>query len=126
MKLGILYDFHNPPRNEWFTPWPQFYAGAFAHMQEMERLSFDAVSLAEHHGDPEGYNPGMAVTLAAAAMRARRVRICSNIIQLPRTVIWQRRRCIPPHPTGGQDRAEMTTCRRPLPGVHADRTATRR
>ena len=45
MKFGVLYDFRNPPRSEWFTPWPQFYAGAFAHMQEMERLGFDALSL---------------------------------------------------------------------------------
>ncbi len=45
MKFGVLYDFRNPPRNKWSTPWQQFYAGAFAHMQEMERLGFDALSL---------------------------------------------------------------------------------
>ena len=83
MKFGVLYDLRNPPQSEWFTPWPEFYAGAFEHMQEMERLGFDAISLAEHHGDPEGYNPSMPVTLTAAALRTRRVRICSNIIQLP-------------------------------------------
>ena len=83
MKFGVLYDFRNPPRSEWFMPWPEFYAGAFDHMQEMERLGFDSLSLCEHHGDPEGYNPGIAVTMTAAAMRTRRVRICSNIIQLP-------------------------------------------
>lgn len=83
MKFGVLYDFRNPPRSEWFTPWPELYAGAFDHMQEMERLGFDSLSLCEHHGDPEGYNPGIAVTMTAAAMRTQRVRICSNIIQLP-------------------------------------------
>jgi alkanesulfonate monooxygenase SsuD/methylene tetrahydromethanopterin reductase-like flavin-dependent oxidoreductase (luciferase family) len=83
MKLGVLYDFRNPPQNQWFTSWPEFYAGAFAHMQEMERLGFDAISLCEHHGDPDGYNPGIAVTMTAAAMRTQRVRLCSNIIQLP-------------------------------------------
>jgi alkanesulfonate monooxygenase SsuD/methylene tetrahydromethanopterin reductase-like flavin-dependent oxidoreductase (luciferase family) len=83
MKFGVLYDFRNPPRGEWFTPWPEFYAGAFDHMQEMERLGFDSLSLCEHHGDPEGYNPGIAVTMTAAAMRTRRVGICSNVIQLP-------------------------------------------
>lgn len=83
MKFGVLYDLRNPPQSEWFTPWPEFYAGAFEHMQEMERLGFDTISLPEHHGDPEGYNPSMPVTLTAAAMRTRRVRICSNIIQLP-------------------------------------------
>jgi alkanesulfonate monooxygenase SsuD/methylene tetrahydromethanopterin reductase-like flavin-dependent oxidoreductase (luciferase family) len=83
MKFGVLYDFRNPPKSEWFQPWPEFYAGLFAHMQEMERLGFDTLSMAEHHGDPEGYNPGIAVTLTAAALHTRRIRICSNIIQLP-------------------------------------------
>jgi hypothetical protein len=83
MKFGVLYDFRNPPQTQWFMPWPEFYAGVFAHMQEMERLGFDAISLCEHHGDPDGYNPGIAVTMTAAAMRTQRVRITSNIIQLP-------------------------------------------
>ena len=83
MKFGVMYDLRNPPESEWFTPWPEFYAGAFEHVQEMERLGFDAISLNDHHGDPEGYNPGMPVTLTAAALRTQRVRICSNIIQLP-------------------------------------------
>lgn len=83
MKFGVLYDFRNPPQSEWFTPWPKFYAEALEHMQEIERLGFDSISLCEHHGDPEGYNPGIAVTMTAAAMRTQRVRICSNIIQLP-------------------------------------------
>lgn len=50
MKFGVLYDFRNPPQSEWFTPWPEFYANALDHMQEMERLGFDAISLCEHHG----------------------------------------------------------------------------
>lgn len=83
MKFGVLYDVRNPPQSQWVQPWPEFYGDLFAHMQEMERLGYDTVSLAEHHGDPEGYNPGIAVTLTAAAMRTRRIRISSNIIQLP-------------------------------------------
>lgn len=83
MKIGVLYDLRNPPDSDWFMPWPDFYAGAFEHMKEMERLGFDSISLAEHHGDPEGYNPGMPVSLTSAAHHTSRVRICSNIIQLP-------------------------------------------
>ncbi len=49
MKFGVLYDFRNPPKSEWFTPWPEFYSGAFGHMQEMERLGFNTISLCEHH-----------------------------------------------------------------------------
>ena len=37
MKFGVLYDFRNPPKNEWFTPWPEFYASTLDHMQEIER-----------------------------------------------------------------------------------------
>jgi hypothetical protein len=73
MKFGVLYD---------FRPWPAFYAGALDHMQEMERPGFEALSLAEHHRDPEGYNPGSLVTLTAA-LRTQRSRIGSNIIVLP-------------------------------------------
>lgn len=83
MKFGVLYDLRNPPDSDWFMPWPDFYAGAFEHMKEMERLGFDSISLAEHHGDPEGYNPGIPVSLTSAAHHTSRVRICSNIIQLP-------------------------------------------
>jgi len=83
MKFGVLYDFRNPPRSQWFQPWPELYSSAFEHMQEMEQVGFDTLSLCEHHGDPEGYNPGIAVTMTAAATHTRRVRICSNIIQLP-------------------------------------------
>ena len=83
MKFGVLYDLRNPSRSDWHQPWPEFYAGALEHMEEMERLGFDAVSLPEHHGDPDGYNPGIAVTLTAAALRTKRVRVASNIVQLP-------------------------------------------
>ena len=83
MKFGVIYDFRNPPQPEFFEPWPEFYAGTLEHIEEMEHLGFHAVSLAEHHGDPDGYNPGIAVTLTAAAMRTKRVRIQSNILQLP-------------------------------------------
>lgn len=83
MKFGVLYDFRNPPRSDWFQPWPSFYSGAFEHMEEMERIGFDAVSLAEHHGDPEGYDPALEVTMTATVMRTKRLRVASNILQLP-------------------------------------------
>jgi alkanesulfonate monooxygenase SsuD/methylene tetrahydromethanopterin reductase-like flavin-dependent oxidoreductase (luciferase family) len=83
VKFGVLYDLRNPARPDWFRPWPEFYGGALEHMEEMERAGFDALSLAEHHGDPDGYDPGIMVAMTAAAMRTKRVRIGSNIIQLP-------------------------------------------
>lgn len=84
MKIGVLYDMRNPAtRTEWHRPWPEFYGGAFEHMQEMEHIGYDAISLSEHHGDPDGYNPGLPVTLTAAAEKTHRIRIGTNIIQVP-------------------------------------------
>lgn len=83
MRFGVLYDLRNPARPGWHRPWSQFYSGAFEHMQEMENVGFDAVSLSEHHGDPDGYNPGLPVTLTAAAHHTNRIRIGTNIIQVP-------------------------------------------
>jgi len=71
VKFGVLYDFRNPSRSEWFQPWPELYSSAFEHMQEMEQVGFDSLSLCEQHGDPEGYNSGIAVTMTAAATRTR-------------------------------------------------------
>ncbi|MEE6165842.1 MULTISPECIES: LLM class flavin-dependent oxidoreductase [unclassified Mycolicibacterium] len=83
MKFGVLYDFRNPPHSNWFTPWTDFYRRAYEHMAAVEEMGFDAISLAEHHGDPDGYNPGITATLAAAAARTSRIRIGTNIIQMP-------------------------------------------
>jgi alkanesulfonate monooxygenase SsuD/methylene tetrahydromethanopterin reductase-like flavin-dependent oxidoreductase (luciferase family) len=83
MKFGIVYDLRNPARDEWFQPWDRFYGGAFEHMREMENLGFDSISFCEHHGDPDGYNPGLPVVLTAAAHHTSRIRIGTNILQLP-------------------------------------------
>jgi alkanesulfonate monooxygenase SsuD/methylene tetrahydromethanopterin reductase-like flavin-dependent oxidoreductase (luciferase family) len=83
MKISLLYDLRNPPQAQWHMPWPDYYAAALEHMEEMERLGFHAITFAEHHGDPDGYNPGMPVMLTAAAGRTKTVRIGANIIQLP-------------------------------------------
>lgn len=83
MKFGVIYDFRNPPRKDWHQPWPRFYGAAFEHMQEVERLGYHSISLAEHHGDPDGFNPGLPVTLTAAAHHTSNVRIGTNIIQVP-------------------------------------------
>jgi alkanesulfonate monooxygenase SsuD/methylene tetrahydromethanopterin reductase-like flavin-dependent oxidoreductase (luciferase family) len=83
VKFGVLYDFRNPAREDWHQPWPEFYGAAFEHMQEIERLGYQSISLCEHHGDPDGYNPGLPVTLTAAAQRTSSIRIGTNIIQVP-------------------------------------------
>lgn len=57
MTLGVLCVFRNPSQPSYFEPWSEFYGGGLEHIEEMERLGFDAVNFAEHHGDPDGYNP---------------------------------------------------------------------
>ncbi|GAA4709360.1 hypothetical protein GCM10023215_58710 [Pseudonocardia yuanmonensis] len=83
MRFGVLYDFRNPAAQRWHIPWADFYGATFEHMEEVERLGFHALSLCEHHGDPDGYNPGLPVTLATAASRTSTIRIGTNIIQVP-------------------------------------------
>lgn len=48
MRFGVLYDFRNPAAPQWHVPWTQFYGATFEHMEEVERLGFDAISLCEH------------------------------------------------------------------------------
>lgn len=83
MKFGVIYDLRNPPREDWYQPWPEFYGAAFEHMQEVEGLGYHSISLAEHHGDPDGFNPGLPVTLTAAVHHTNSIRIGTNIIQMP-------------------------------------------
>lgn len=83
MRFGVLYDLRNPAASQWHMPWSEFYGGTFEHMEEVEQLGFDALSLCEHHGDPDGYNPGLPITLATAASRTSTIRIGTNIIQVP-------------------------------------------
>jgi alkanesulfonate monooxygenase SsuD/methylene tetrahydromethanopterin reductase-like flavin-dependent oxidoreductase (luciferase family) len=83
MKLGVLMDMRNSPRNRWFIPWPELYGGAIEFVEELERMGFDAVSMAEHHGDPTGYNPAPLLTLASFAARTKVIRLGTNISQIP-------------------------------------------
>lgn len=83
MDIGLLYDLRNPARPEWFVPWPQYYAEALDHIERMDALGFDVIAFAEHHGDPDGYNPATIVSMTAAALRTNRARIGTNILQLP-------------------------------------------
>jgi alkanesulfonate monooxygenase SsuD/methylene tetrahydromethanopterin reductase-like flavin-dependent oxidoreductase (luciferase family) len=83
MKFGVLYDLRNPSDARWHEPWPSYYAGAFEHIAEMDRLGFHSIGFTEHHGDPDGYNPAMIAAMTGAAMCTKRVSIGSNIIVLP-------------------------------------------
>jgi alkanesulfonate monooxygenase SsuD/methylene tetrahydromethanopterin reductase-like flavin-dependent oxidoreductase (luciferase family) len=83
VRIGLLYDLRNPDRPDWFTPWPAYYEGALDHIERMDAAGFDAIAFAEHHGDPDGYNPATVVSMTAAALRTKRARIGTHIMQLP-------------------------------------------
>lgn len=83
MRVGMLYFLRNPSRDGWFRPWSDYYAASLEHMAEMDRLGFEVISFAEHHCDPDGYNPATTVAMTAAAMRTTRARIGTNILQTP-------------------------------------------
>ena len=50
---------------------------------EADRLGFDEIWLAEHHGEDDGYNPSPAVAAGAIAAVTKRVRICFGIALAP-------------------------------------------
>ncbi|GAB3570385.1 hypothetical protein GCM10027445_23800 [Amycolatopsis endophytica] len=83
IEFGLLYDWRNPPRPQWFTPWQRFYREGFEHIAEMERRGVDIISFGEHHGDVDGFNPHIVESLVMAADRTSRVSLGTNIIQLP-------------------------------------------
>src|SRR5579884_3002034 len=83
MKVGLHYTLRNPPFPKWFKPWPDYYAEALDHIAAMDQLGYDSAVFAEHHGDTDGHNPSMLVTLTAVAMRTRRLRMGPNIMQMP-------------------------------------------
>jgi alkanesulfonate monooxygenase SsuD/methylene tetrahydromethanopterin reductase-like flavin-dependent oxidoreductase (luciferase family) len=83
LKIGLLYDLRNPARSDWFVPWDRYYHGALDHIEAMDQAGFDVIAFAEHHGDPDGYNPAITLAMTAAAMRTSQARIATNILQLP-------------------------------------------
>jgi alkanesulfonate monooxygenase SsuD/methylene tetrahydromethanopterin reductase-like flavin-dependent oxidoreductase (luciferase family) len=83
MRFGVMYDLRNPPQDKWFQPWPEFYAAALEHMEEVERLGYEVISFSEHHGDVDGTNPAMFTVLGSLAQRTKTARIGTNILQLP-------------------------------------------
>lgn len=83
INFGLLYDWRNPPRPEWFIPWQSFYQQGFEHISEMERRGVDIISFGEHHGDVDGFNPHIIESLVLAAERTQRVALGTSIIQMP-------------------------------------------
>lgn len=81
MNIGLLFPFRNPP--QWRTPWPQYYAEQFRHIQTAEQLGFDTAWLTEHHFSEDGYSPSLIPIAATIAGQTSSIRIGTFLILLP-------------------------------------------
>jgi len=80
-RLGVWYDFRNPPR--WRIPWPQLYRETLDQAVYAEELGFDSIWLSEHHFTSEGYLPCLPAVLGALAARTTRVRLGTAVLLAP-------------------------------------------
>ena len=81
MRLGVWYDFRNPPR--WRLPWPQLYRETLSQAVYAEELGFDSIWLSEHHFTDEGYLPCLPAALGALAASTSRVRLGTAVLLAP-------------------------------------------
>jgi probable F420-dependent oxidoreductase len=80
-RLGVWYDFRNPPR--WRLPWEQLYRETLDQAARAEDLGFDSIWLSEHHFSDEGYLPSLAAMLGALAVRTSRARLGTAVLLAP-------------------------------------------
>lgn len=82
VTFGLINTFGNPP--EWRQPWPERYAAILEQIEWIDReTAIDGVYVTEHHFYDDGYIPATMVMCGAIAARTKRVRIGTNLIQLP-------------------------------------------
>jgi len=81
-RFGVFYDFRNPA--PWRQPWEDRYRELMDQIAWVDaELSFDEISVSEHHFVDDGWMPSPMVLASAIAMRTARVGIVTNIVQLP-------------------------------------------
>ena len=81
LRLGIVYDFRNPPDSG--IPTPRFYAEILDQVAWLDGLGLDLVWFTEHHFVDDGYLPSWTPVAGAMAARTSRVRFSSDICLLP-------------------------------------------
>lgn len=78
----MINTFSNP--NEWWQPWKERYDAILDQIEWIDReTDIDGVDVTEHHFYDDGYIPATMVMCAAIAARTRRLRIGTNLIQMP-------------------------------------------
>ena len=81
LRLGVVYDFRNPPDSA--IPTPRLYAEILEQVAWLDRLGLDLVWFTEHHFVDDGYLPSWTPVAGAMAARTSRVRFSSDICLLP-------------------------------------------
>jgi len=81
VNFGLWYDFRNPAR--WRVPFERLYSQTLEQIGWAESIGFDSVWLTEHHFTDDGYTPSPLVIAAAIGARTQRLRIGTNLLQIP-------------------------------------------
>lgn len=81
LRLGVVYDFRNPPDSGMDTP--RLYAEILEQVAWLDQLGLDLVWFTEHHFVNDGYLPSWAPVAGAMAARTRHIRFSTDICLLP-------------------------------------------
>lgn len=81
MRVGLFVDLRNPPG--WRRPWQQHYDVVLDRLTAAEELGIDSIWLTEHHLFEDGYLSQPLTFAAALAVRTRRARLGTAILQAP-------------------------------------------
>lgn len=81
LRLGVVYDFRNPPDSGIDTP--RLYAEILDQVIWLEQLGLDLVWFTEHHFVDDGYLPSWIPVAGAMAARTQRIRFSTDICLLP-------------------------------------------
>jgi alkanesulfonate monooxygenase SsuD/methylene tetrahydromethanopterin reductase-like flavin-dependent oxidoreductase (luciferase family) len=80
MKLALRYDMRTP---DFGASAAELYAASIEHVAWADRLGFEAVYLAEHHGADDGYCPSPMIQAAAMAGVSGAIRLHFSALLLP-------------------------------------------
>ncbi|MCU1476417.1 MAG: Luciferase-like monooxygenase [Subtercola sp.] len=82
VTFGIINAFNQPVRGA--EPWNVRYEAQLEQIEWIDReLEIDGVYVSEHHFYSDGYMPSPLVMTAAIAARTKRIKVGTNLIQLP-------------------------------------------
>jgi alkanesulfonate monooxygenase SsuD/methylene tetrahydromethanopterin reductase-like flavin-dependent oxidoreductase (luciferase family) len=81
LRLGVVYDFRNPPESGMRTP--DLYAAIMEQVVWLDGLGLDLVWFTEHHFVEDGYLPSWIPVASFMAARTRQMRFSCDVCLLP-------------------------------------------